>query len=329
MQAVFQEFQFWRWLLRWSDTIGILASGILSYLLVVLYRQQKDLKKSELNRDVRTQHTEVLRERIRYWLDAEDNDPNSPRPHAEGLDFVSTRLPVVKRTTVDPAQDNSRPSAAEESDFRVLPVKLVDDEYVADFLENHARDVDDVVSEIHTLNTEFETLQSEFIEECEIGERFETEDYVLRPIEEGLARWVFKRIIELERGFYTKEEIKPSEGESLSGQRSGRDDEDFFFRGSDSDSSEAVYLCQWKSVNREQFYEDGLYEEAEASVINALRNSINQINTNGPHQKARRAGQVLDEMEQKIEELEHLLRIYEGKPLYGGDCKFLEEASIS
>lgn len=59
-----------------------------------------------------------------------------------------------------------------------------------------------------------------------------------------------------------------------------------------------------------------------------VREVIERIDDDEPYGLAREAAAVLDQAEVSVAELEQLLMEYKGRPIYTGDCQYLDEAEI-
>jgi hypothetical protein len=310
------------------EIIGIAGSLLLSTFLVLLYKKQTELNEYEMNRDARKIHTAVLKERIQYWL-GETDEPQEYPPH-HPLSDNSTNLPSVGRTSVSPASDETTIwGVGEERPFRVIPGKLDGDRYMEDFLENHAEDIESLRQEILTLNSKFTSQREEFYNKCPEGRESEKSEYRIRPIEGNFEEWLFERVILLERGFYNKEDLKEMVESGVTGPGPGAREDSIRFQGVPGDSGPAVYECEFKSIEGlSEYSQKNFSAEVESAVIECLSAAIEEIIDHDSYKLGTEAANTLDELQLKVSELEESLIVYEGRPIYAGNCKFLEEAKV-
>lgn len=311
--------------------LDIAVSAVLSAALVILYfrqttilESQKDLLTQELNREARQQHTETLRERVRTWHGSPDKEiSNSPFDESElniptiaGASFRSA--PTGIYTAVRP----------EEEPFQVLPDQLKGDRYVEDLLENHAPDLKSQKQHIEDLYNQFAELKEEFREEFE-GKTVEHENYRIEP-DDYLSLWIFQLLVLKERGLLDDfEDLKDRAiSEFERGETSLHPDEPRIWvqveKGGGSYYS--VYSALYESSDRDAINDNR--SEIKKHVKEVVRAVLEDIDDDYPLDLADEAADILDEASKAVTELEQILIEYEGRPIFPGDCTYLEEAKI-
>jgi hypothetical protein len=315
--------------------LDLSVSAILTAALVILYfrqttilESQKELLTQELNREARQKHTETLRERIRIWHGDPDNEqPENP------VQTPDLNIPVIRRTSFQSSPGEFMEAAfpGDEDSFQAIPAQLQGDRYLEDLLENHAPDLREKKERIEELHEQFTSLRDEFIAEYDDGVLIEKEEYTLEPVD-SLATWIFERVILKERGYYEDfDELRERALESVSdGQTSIHPDEPkIWVQVSVGNMAAAgIYSANVSSDsrNREEYHE--LRPEAKEHAEEAVSQVLEKIDEEYPYELAHEAAGILDEAEEEVVELERILMEYEGRPIYPGDCKYLEEARL-
>lgn len=308
---------------HWLRVIEIAVSGTLTAALVVLYFRQADILESQINREARQKHTETLRERVRAWHGNPDQevvddgwgDGQSNLPHVSGANFHSA--PSGERTIL-----------GEEEEFRVLPGHLGSDRYLQDLLENHAPDLKKKRVEIQNLHDDFVSLREQFTQEFDAGITYENEEYTLKP-EESLARWVFELIVMYERDLLDLEHYNDFVDYGITNLDRGNsgnhpDEPRLWIRAPVGDKESAVYSAAFDSDEKRDAHRNEVKEAAKEIV----REILEQFEDDESISLVRTAGVKLDKAEKVINELEQILIEYDGRPIYTGDCQYLEEAQI-
>lgn len=312
------------WLQTWDTAIGAIGSVILTLMLVILYAKQHGLLKRELNREVRSNHTETLKKRIREWHGDMENIGLSDDPAEQIQDNLN--LPVVRSASVDPA-----PAVlsfiGEEDDFRVIPETIENDRYLQDLLNNHAPDLRKQKENIEDLYKEFVATQEAFIDESPAGETIDADGYTLMPMD-YYPEWTFERAVRLHRSLYEtdKEREKDIAENRIQRTNSADSERGIIWYSPTTDGGQSTYRVKSDSDYLDDInqYED----EIEKELIRIHNEAIDGIDTEGIYQHTVEAARILDEMQQAVEELRAKLVEHEGHPLYTEDCPYVEDAVL-
>jgi len=312
------------WLQEWAQVIAGLGSVLLTGGLVYLYWQQQNLLKRELNRDVRHRHTETLRKRIRAWHG--DIDELGVSDDA-GFFSDETNLPRVRGSSVDPAAPLID-VVGRDTEFRVVPEAIEDDRYLRDLLENHGSELRELKEEIEELYRDFESEKRDFRDEFSGGRVVDTEGYTLEPTQ-YFDEWVFQKAVILNREHLRtdKNKLRSIAEDSIDEARPSSDTATLSFTA-DARGNTTVYTYEAELKSDNLDYLDQYHDEIEEEVLEIYYDAIDAIGEDGVYRHAAEAGQILDEMAEKIEELKAKLVEYEGHPLYMGDCPYLDEATL-
>jgi hypothetical protein len=325
--------------------LNIAVSAVLSAALVLLYfkqtrilESQKDLLTQELNREARQQHTETLRERVRAWHGEPDRENAEVTFEGSELNIPS----IAGASFISAPTGTFAAMRQEDKPFQVIPDQLQGDRYIDDLLNNHAPDIQSTKREIEDLHDEFEELRQEFMSE-HTGVTREREEYTITPTD-YLSHWIFQLVVLEERGFL----------EDLNDLRDRAWSE--FERGGTSLNKEAsriwiqiekgggnniaVYSAIFDEIDGDELVEPSAFfdntdkeeqdfrEVIKEDAKDAVEIVLEKIAREHPYELAHEAAEVLDEAEEAVAELEQILIEYEGRPIYPGDCKYLEEARI-
>lgn len=312
------------WLQEWTQVIAGLGSVLLTGGLVYLYWQQQNLLKRELNRNVRHQHTETLRKRIRAWHG--DIDELGVSDDA-GFFSDETNLPKVRGASVEPA-DPLIEVVGRDTEFRVVPEAIEDDRYLRDLLENHASELQELKKDIEQLYRDFKSTKSDFRGEFADAPRIKTNKYFLNPTPH-FDEWIFEKAVILNRGYLDidKERLRAIAEDSLD-EATAKPDPAIVSFTADARGNTRVYTyeAQLNSGNLDDL--DEYRDEIEEEVLKIYYDAIDNLGSDGIYRHAVEAAQILDEIAEKIEELKSKLVEYEGHPLYMGDCPYLDEATL-
>lgn len=313
--------------------LDLSVSAVLTAALVILYfrqtsilESQRDLLTQEINREARQQHTETLRERVRTWHGNPDQE--TPEHLLEGPDL---NIPSVHGASFESAPTGLYAAGppSEDAPFQIIPDQLQGDRYLQDLLENHAPDLREKKEEIEELHDRFTSLRDEFEQEYEDGIVVEKQEYTLEPAE-FLSRWVFDQVVLKERGrFDNFDELQERAFSQIErGETSLHPDEPRIWIQADIGGGRryAVYSASIESYDRERMQD--LRSPAQEDVEELMQQVLNNIDQESPYDLAQEAADVLDDAADALVELERILMEYEGRPIYPGDCKYLEEASI-
>ena len=308
---------------------GVVTSGILTAALVALYYNQTtlledqiNLRAQEINREVRMSHTETLRQRIHAWLGA-DEIPQTFDSVEDLIRDSGERLPKVTATDVEPAEAFVH-SFDDPDEFRVVPINLERDRYFSDLLQNHAPELQERRKEINQLYSEF----------AEHRERFKTYFQGVSLNEDGLRAkpdvylrdCIFEGIVKIERGrsdSWEDELESIMNGFNEGGNISPQEDEIMFMQGIRERRS------LYRAIPEDQSVHDISDETAQGLAKAALRETVDRINTDeDPYRDVVKAAVILDTLEQELRELRAGLIEYAGRPVFPGDCKYLDEATL-
>lgn len=313
---------------------SIFTSALLTFALIAVYRDlgvtqaqqadimdsQRDLRRRQLNREVRQKHTEVLRHRIEEWLG------QTPATKIwESVDSThQNTLPLVKATGIESAAKTFR-VLGEEEDLHAAPEWLKGERYFVDLLENHATDLNDLKEEIEHLQARFAEHHDSFKSKVEQGQTKEFAGYTIKPAY-NFSEWVFEQIVLIERGFESQEELMERASTVVEVASMGREDSAIYpgedFRGSPVGVLEVVAEDGDREILSEQ------RDEIENELVSLLRQEIKNIDEVEPYDDARRAAKILDDLEKLVTELRFKLTEYQGLPLYSGKCEYLEDELI-
>lgn len=312
--------------------VNVVVTGILSAALVILYFQQTDILDSqrelltqEINRNFRQQHTETLRKRVDIW----HGNPELEQPD-QLLAESELNLPRVLGASFQSAPVESYFAFPEDETFHVIPTQLQGDRYLEDLLENHAPEIQETSEEIYQMYEAFVQLRSDFVDWFEAGLVRETNDAVLEA-EDRFNRWIFELLVLLERGRLDSfDDLRDRARADFDQGHDGphRDEPKLFFRVGFSDGVDyPVYVARWQdemdqdSIRREQ---QAIEREVEVLIDDVL----DQVEANRPYEMTVDAADTLDDAAGAVVRLENLLVEYHGRPIYPGDCEFLEETRI-
>jgi len=311
--------------------LNIALSAILTAALVILYfrqtnilESQRNLLTQELNREARQQHTETLRDRVRTW----HGNPDRETPD-DLIESPQRNFPVIKPSSFASAP-NGYYTRTFEDEFQVIPDQLEDDRYLQDLLENHATDLQDTKDEIEDLHERFVALRDQFDESIEVDAVREKEAYTLRP-REYFFQWIFEYLVRDERGFFDDFDDLRADALSMFEQGEARLDSDenriLVLAGIGGGDKRVIYHADNSSSDLEDI--DGLELEAKEDVEEIVGDVLDHIEEQHPIDQAVEAAKILDEAQEAVDTLDQLLIEYDGRPIFPGDCKYLEEARIS
>lgn len=308
---------------------GVVTSGVLTAALVGLYfhqtallEDQIDLRAQELNREVRQSHTETLRERVYAWLGTNDV-PRTIDNISDIFESSERRLPKVTASDVEPPEDSIYSNHSTE-DFRVVPFGLEDDHYFVDLLENHAPGLKEKKNAIKARHSTFANLRSQFEEDFE-GVSFSRESLTVEP-DIHLSRWVFEGIVKIERDRSDDwdEELTPVIHSFEDRKNPSRADGEIRFMAGNM-TRRSIFIVTPDEGDIEEVSDD----RACRLAIEALRETVDGVNLEEqPYQKAVKAAETLDTLEDEIHDLRMELIEYAGRPVFPGECKYLNEAAI-
>jgi len=236
---------------------------------------------------------------------------------------------MVKGASFESAPQGAFIPSQSDDAFQVIPHQLQSDRYLNDLLENHATDLKQVKDNIEQLHQRFDSLRTEFIESFDEGVVHETEQFTLEP-ERFLARWMFEFLVMLERGrLESFQDLREkAQGELARGDTGISPDSTTIWIRADigGQKQQAVYSAVFPTNDRDELREWEAKCEHDTEQI--LGQVLDRVEDVVPYRRTVEAAKVLDDAQEAIHELEHLLIEYDGRPIYSGDCKYLDEARI-
>jgi hypothetical protein len=293
-----------------------------------ILEDQKTLLNRELNREARQAHTNILRERVKMWRGREEKFDNEPVDvNRATQESNGGNLPEVHYTGVKPAKaSNSGWVFGQEDEFCVIPRDLHSDRYFRDFLENHADDVAELVEEINDLYDRFEEKRDGFYDEFPNREPVEFEDMTVE-YRDHYSKWVLGQISEIIRGNSDKERLKEIAESAISSEApTGIPEENITVYPGHFIGYEANSFLEVHSHDEDLW--DDSREQVEKELIKLLNEEIDRISETAEFELGFEAAKILVEIKSKIEELDRTLIEYEGKPIYSGECEYLEEVLV-
>lgn len=315
---------------EWFSLLNVAVSAALSAALVLLYfrqstilESQRELLEAEMNRGVREQHTETLRERVREW----HGNPDREKPESI-TDQPSNNLPSAGFVSFSSAPEPTRISSAfEESEFRVIPGDLEDDRYLQDLLENHAPELREQKQTIEELKSELDSLRDQFRANFEYDNEAQIDGFKLEP-QSFLSIWFFRHLLRLERGATDDfDDLRSRMVSELQNSGHHPDEPIMWIRAEASRSgATAVYGVRYEGeIDPPTGDERSKLTNKVEEIIHEI---VDELESDSPHETISRAAEVLSEGDEAIQELEQILIEYDGKPIYSGECEYLREARI-
>lgn len=276
--------------------------------------------------DIRKEHTETLKDRVKKWHGNPEKDP--PEDLTQG---PSKNLPTVYGATIKSAQNVgiTLEGLGREEEFHSVPRELRDDPYFVDLLENHAPDLRKTKTRIEELQSEFSSLRKQFLDRYDHGIVEEEGDYRLEP-DSLLAEWIFDLVVLSARGrIYGDDTILDralSDIENNDMSPLVPDESKLRFYADLGRQAVAVYFAVFEEADAGKLRE--YRDDVEQKVMGTVEKVVENIDDREPYSYAREAADVLDSAEAQVNKLDELLIEYYGRPIYSGDCEYLEEARI-
>lgn len=321
------------WLRDWAEVISGLGSLVLSAGLLYLYfqqttilEQQRNLRIKELNHEVRQNHTETLRKRVRMWHGDPDREQPEIRTGSDiGLDS-DLNIPRVTATSIEPAPAEIEVVPRDDT-FRVVPAKLEGDRYLQDLLQNHAPDLRESKNSLEELEKEINELRDEFIKEYDEGAIIEHDAYVVEPLP-YFSEWLLDQVIRVERGyrddFEEVMEIIEDGIENAAGYARPEEGKVFIPL---RDREQGVF--QATATTGDLGSLDEYREQIHERVLEVVEQAFEEIMESPSYTTATTISKRLDDAAKEVKNLENLLVKYEGQQIYPHDCPYIEEASIT
>lgn len=314
------------------ESANIAVTGFLTAALVWLYKEQAEtldaqrkLLTQELNREAREKHTEALREVVQIWHGQTDRGVFDNPTKTSG-----NNLPSVGKTSIESAPTGESWAIYDNETFQVIPHFLEGDRYLNDLLENHATDLLKKKNNIEQLYDCLVALREEFHQKGLDVAVLKREEYRLEA-SENLIRWVFDILVMYERGRWEDEEemLKYVRDKRFEKPIQNRDEAQLLLVKAEipsTGSTSPIFTVQFEddSINLPDYRK--YVEEDAHRVANQILTDVSTDDC--PFLASRNAARILDTAEEEISELESLLIEYNGKPIFTGDCKYMEEARI-
>lgn len=313
------------------NLLGIIVSATLTAALVTLYFKQTDILNAqhelltqELNREARQQHTETLRDRVRKWHGNPDKEtPDHP------LEDIERNIPSIIGASFHSASANGFYEGIQDDEFQVLPDSLNGDRYLTDLLENHAPDLQNTKDEIESLHENFIESRTQFRETFSDDLVLESESYRLEPAD-YLYQWLFEFLILYENGSIdTFEQIRDTaQSQFEQGSMNFRSNKGQFSRDVElpGDIKRPIFYGMGSSNDIDVF--EGQEEAIEETIFEHLDQVLDLIEEESPYRQVENSAKIINDAQEAVVKLEELLIEYDGRPIYPGDCKYLEEARI-
>ncbi|KAB1193631.1 hypothetical protein GJR96_09335 [Haloferax sp. MBLA0076] len=308
------------------DSLDLTLSVGVSLLLATLYYQQKGILESqqellsqEFNRDLRMEHTETLRERIELWY-GEVNELH--RVGEPGL--YGSNLPEVTTTDIKSAPTLRQLRFGRDTKFSVMPPELEDDRYFQDLLENHAPDLRETKSEIEDTHERLIQARNSFIDNFDNSLSLETEVYTLSP-GFGFDEWVFEQHIKLDRGFHDNVDDLVDALETSMENSGGQAKPEEGVWMIPTHEHRTPLKATFQSGNLDQL--DEYQEEIQQAALREIKRIL-EGKSKTDERLIKEGSRELEHADNLLEKLNNLLIEYEGRIVYPGDCKYLDESMV-
>lgn len=313
---------------QWFSALNAAGSVSLTLVLVILYfrqskilESQQDLLTAELNREVRQEHTETLRKRIREWHGNIDFDDPNQNP----WDQPDNNLPSVNIASFESAP-RGRVSGGSGDGFSAIPSHLRNDRYFKDLLKNHAPELRKQARAIEYLQFEFEQEKSQFVRNFNHLKSKDTENYTLEH-DEYLLEWIFEELIKLNRNSGDDfEETKQKMLDQISESSEYRDGPIIWVRRKRGSISTAVYGAHYSE--EEDLPPRDQHDQHVEEVRELVSEALEEIEENSPLDGIKKASKLLIMGSAAVTDLQHKLVEYDGRVVYPGECDYLREAEI-
>ncbi|TQQ80544.1 rhomboid family intramembrane serine protease [Halonotius roseus] len=276
-----------------SISTAIQAGATIILVLITIWyanhtRRSAKLFRRELELETQRNHAETLQSRISTWLE----------------DF-----PAVGETDV--------PLFADRDSMYAVPESLRDDPYFEDLTTNHASDIQDSVGRIDDLYTEFLDIRDDFVDNLSIDEH--TNMRQIDILEENYAKWLFERVLLLERTDKDKKDLKSAVGDAF--ETKALEEDDYFRLIGDTDQfrKRAIMLYHYKrsfAKGRKDPYMFRIY-------ATGPQRHIDEIESVTGYSDAVGASELLDDIETELRELEKQLIEYNEAPRFEGECDLI------
>lgn len=327
---------------RWLTALNVGVSAILTAALVSLYygqisvlQSQEDLKRTEINMEIRKQHTEALRKRVAAWHGNTEPTQMSDNPLPVPRNDDERGLPRANSTGFSSAPGEVDVAVPfEDREFDVVPIGLQDDPFLDDFVNNHANDVNKCVKSIERHQAKFDSLRSQFVDSLDLNFGPVDESYEIEWAS-GLPIWVFSELLRFAQR--TDNEEKPQERhQNISNyvkymsdtvQVSGVQPQKNSFTLRHRTDGPVVAIVKLSELEMTDIGE--IKQDVISYFESRFQLKLESVVEEWPDQTVARALRELQQGEEAIEELEQKLEEYAGRPIYDGDCKYINNADVS
>ena len=276
-----------------ATSTAIQAGATIILVLITIWyadhtRRSADLFRRELELETQRNHAETLQSRINTWLE----------------DF-----PSVSETDV--------PLFVDRESMYAVPEKIREDPYFEDLTTNHASDLQDSANHIDELYTEFLNIRDDFIDNLSINGHANMRQIDI--LDENYAKWLFERVLLLERTAKNKEDLKSAVGDAF--ESSSEQENDHFRLIGDTDQfrKRPIMLYHYKrslADNRKESYMFRIY-------ATAPQMHIDEIESITGYSDAVDASELLDDIETELRELNKQLIEYNEAPRFEGECDLI------
>lgn len=182
-----------------------------------------------------------------------------------------------------------------------------------DFLQNHARGVQEKIDEIKDLQAEFEQTRKHFVEAFDDTRAIEELQFRASK-GANFEQWAFERIVLLERRFRDKEGLHKIIDDAIE-KESMADSEFRKFPGDTRKIGPVIRVPREIDIDDEE-------------VANTMKRTVDHLEQHEAYDTAAEAAELLDQLDDAVDRLKNDLIEYKGRPLYPGDCEYLTEASV-
>ncbi|WP_081926997.1 rhomboid family intramembrane serine protease [Natronomonas marina] len=265
------------------------GATIILVLITIWYadhtRRSADLFRRELELETQRNHADTLQIRTDKWLEY---------------------FPSVRETDV--------PLFVDRDSMHAVPVSLRGDPYFEDLTTNHASDLRDSVDHIDNLYSEFLDIRDDFVNTLSIDVYPDMRQ--VDVLEENYAKWLFERVLLLERTGKDKEDLKSAVGDAF--ETSAEEEDEHFRLLGDTDQfrRRPIMLYHYKrslANSRKEPYMFRMYARAPQM-------HIDDIESVSGYSDAVDAAELLDDIEMELGELEKKLIEYNEAPRFEGEC---------
>lgn len=270
------------------------GATIILVLITVWYanqtRRNADLFRRELELETQRNHAETLQARTQKWLD----------------DY-----PFVHETDV--------PAFVERDSMYAVPESLQEDPYFEDLKTNHTPDLQDSIDRLDDLYSEFLSIREDYIDSKNIDMYSEVRQ--IDVLEENYAKWLFERVLLLERTDKDKDDLKGAIEEAFENDAEEQDDYFRLFGDEDQFHRKPIMLYHYKRSSANNRKEPFMFRV----YASGPKSHIENIESIAGYSEAVDAAELLDDIEDELKQLEKKLIEYNEAPRFEGECDLMLE----